>query len=119
RPHSHPHTSLPLACAQSRVSLAGCHRMSRYLAAPDTFDPDRFSPPREEDRKAPYALVTFGGGPRQCIGVNFANIEVKAIATHVLRSVALTPAASERPFEVGFITEAMPGGIPMKVKPRV
>jgi cytochrome P450 len=106
------------ADAQVRVSLAGCHRMSRYFANPDLFDPDRFASPREEDRKSPYALVTFGGGPRLCIGVNFANIEVKAIATDVLRKVELTPAASERPFEIGFITELMPGGMPMAVTPR-
>jgi len=106
------------AGAQVRVALAGCHRMSRYFTDPDVFAPDRFAPPREEDRKAPYALVTFGGGPRQCIGVNFANIEVKAIATDVLRKFELTPAESERPFEVGFITEVMPGGMPMQVSPR-
>lgn len=106
------------AGTQVRVSLAGCHRIARYFADPNAFDPDRFAAPREEDRKAPYALVTFGGGPRLCIGVNFANIEVKAIATDVLRKYELTPAESERPFEVGFITEVMPGGIPMKVKPR-
>lgn len=106
------------AGAQIRVSLAGCHRMSQYFADPDAFDPDRFAPPREEDRKTPYSLVTFGGGPRLCIGVNFANIEVKAIATDVLRKFELTPAESERPFEVGFITEVMPGGIPMNVRAR-
>lgn len=104
--------------AQVRLSLAGCHRMSQYFTDPDKFDPDRFESPREEDRKTPYALVTFGGGPRLCIGVNFANIEVKAIATDVLRKFALTPVGSERPFEFGFITEVMPGGIPMKVEPR-
>lgn len=106
------------AGAQVRLSLAGCHRMATYFADPNTFDPDRFAPPREEDRKSPYALVTFGGGQRLCIGVNFANIEVKAIATDVLRKYELTPAESERPFEIGFITEVMPGGIPMQVKPR-
>jgi cytochrome P450 len=106
------------AGAQARVSLAGCHRMARYFANPDLFDPDRFASPREEDRKSPYALVTFGGGPRLCIGVNFANIEVKAIATDVLRKFELTPSASQRPFEIGFITEMMPSGMPMAVKPR-
>jgi retinoid hydroxylase len=29
--------------------------------------------------------VTFGGGPRICIGVNFAQVEIKALAAHVLR----------------------------------
>src|SRR5262249_32247499 len=104
--------------AQVRLALASCHRMSQYFADPDTFDPDRFGSSREEDRKTPYALVTFGGGQRLCIGVNFANIEVKAIATDILRKFALTPVGSERPFEFGFITEVMPGGIPMQVKPR-
>jgi cytochrome P450 len=107
------------AGAQVRVSLAGCHRMSRYFTDPERFDPDRFAPPREEDRKAPYALVTFGGGPRLCIGINFANIEVKALATDVLRKFELMPAAPERPFEFGFITEVLPGGMPMDIKPRV
>ena len=46
---------------------------------------ERFAAPREEDKKAPYSLVTFGGGPRICIGVNFAQVEIKALAAHVLR----------------------------------
>jgi len=101
-----------------RLSLAGCHRKARYFAEPDTFDPDRFAPPRDEERKTPYSLVTFGGGPRLCIGVNFANIEVKAIAADVLRRYELEPAEREPPFEIGFVTLVMPQGMPMKVRPR-
>src|SRR5262249_39709637 len=101
-----------------RLSLAACHRMPQYFENPDAFDPDRFAPPREEDRKTPYALVTFGGGPRLCIGVNFANIEVKALAADVLRRYELAPAESEPPFEVGFITLMMPQGIAMRVLAR-
>jgi retinoid hydroxylase len=101
-----------------RLALAGCHRMERYFANPNTFDPDRFAPPREEDRKTPYSLVTFGGGPRLCIGVNFANIEVKALAVDVLRRYELTPVEAYPPIDMGFITLAIPGGIPMKVTPR-
>ena len=101
-----------------RLALAGCHRMERYFANPDAFDPDRFAPPREEDRKSPYSLVTFGGGPRQCIGVNFANIEVKALAVDVLRRYELTPVEADPPLDMGFITLALPGGIPVNVKPR-
>lgn len=109
--------TLPVG-TQVRLSLAGCHRIARYFADPEAFDPDRFAAPREEDRKTPYALVTFGGGPRLCIGVNFANIEVKAIAADVLRRYTLEPAEQEPPLEMGFITLAMPQGMPMRVRPR-
>ena len=101
-----------------RLSLAGCHRMPQYFTDAEAFDPDRFAAPREEDRKTPYALVTFGGGSRLCIGVNFANIEVKAIATDVLRRYTLEPVENEPPLEMGFITLAMPQGMPMRVRPR-
>jgi cytochrome P450 len=56
------------------------------FANPLTFDPDRFAAPREEDKKNPYALVGFGGGPRICIGINFAQVEIKAMVSHILRN---------------------------------
>ena len=106
------------AGTDARLALAGCHRMERYFANPDVFDPDRFASPREEDRKAPYSLVTFGGGQRLCIGVNFANIEVKALAVDVLRRYELSPVDASPPMDMGFITLMLPGGIPVTVKPR-
>lgn len=109
--------TLPVG-AHVRVALAACHRLPRYFAQPDLFDPSRFAPPREEDRKTPYSLVTFGGGSRLCIGVNFANIEVKALAVDVLRRYTLTPAMADQPAELGFITIVMPSGMPMRVAPR-
>lgn len=72
------------AGAQVRLSLAGCHRLPRIFPNPDAFDPERFDPPREEDKRNPYALVTFGGGPRVCIGMGFAQEEIKALVTQVL-----------------------------------
>ncbi len=99
-----------------RLSIAGGHRLPGIFADPNQFDPDRFAAPREEDRKAPYSLVTFGGGPRLCIGVNFANIEVKALAADVLRRFELEPVEQEPPFEIGFVTLAMPQGMPMQVR---
>lgn len=67
-------------------SIAGAHRLPSIFKDPETFDPDRFAPPREEHKKSPYALVGFGGGPRICIGINFAQVEIKAIASHILRN---------------------------------
>lgn len=70
-------------------SIAGSHMIPSVFAHPETFDPDRFAPPREEHKKTPYALVGFGGGPRICIGINFAQIEIKAMVSHILRHYQL------------------------------
>lgn len=61
------------------------HRMPQYFADPDTFDPDRFLPPREEDKAHPYAWIGFGGGPRICLGEGVARTEIKAMITALLR----------------------------------
>jgi cytochrome P450 len=66
-------------------SIAASHLIPSIFANPIIFDPDRFAPPREEHKKVPYSLVGFGGGPRICIGTNFAKVEIKAMASQLLR----------------------------------
>jgi cytochrome P450 len=102
------------------VSLAACHRLPDVFANPDTFDPDRFAPPREEDKRTPYSLVTFGGGPRICIGINFAQIEVKAMAAHILRHYSLTPVPDQQIQQVYYgPTAELPNGILLRVTRRM
>ena len=50
--------------------------------------------------------------------MNFANIEVKAIAADVLSKYVLTPVEAEPPLDMGFITVMVPGGMPMRVEAR-
>ena len=106
------------AGAQARLALAASHYLPDLFAHPEQFQPDRFEPPREEDRRHPFALVTFGGGPRLCIGMHFANLEVKLLAAHVLRSYDLAPVPDQQIVEVGFITTFLPNGIRVSVQPR-
>jgi cytochrome P450 len=101
-----------------RLSLAGAHRLPHVFADPDRFDMDRFAPPREEDKKTPYSLVTFGGGSRVCIGQHFAQVEVKALADYVLGHYELAPVSPQPPHYGGFITAFVPGGIPMRARRR-
>jgi cytochrome P450 len=61
------------------------HRLPQVYRDPERFDPDRFLPPREEHKTTPYALVGFGGGPRLCIGLAFAQLEAKIVASLLLR----------------------------------
>jgi cytochrome P450 len=97
-----------------QLALAACHHLPSIFADPETFDPDRFAPPREEDKRTPYGLVTFGGGPRLCIGIHFANIEVKAIVAQVLRAYQLVP-INNRPLEqYGLLATFLLNGAPMR-----
>ena len=61
------------------------HRLPEVYRDPERFDPERFLPPREEHKATPYALVGFGGGPRLCIGLAFAQLEAKIVASLLLR----------------------------------
>jgi len=67
------------------VSPAVSHRVAEIFANPGRYDPDRFAPPREEDRRTPYSLIGFGGGKHRCIGLAFANQQVKVIWSVLLR----------------------------------
>lgn len=101
-----------------RLALAASHRLPTVFANPEVFDPDRFALPREEDKRTLCALVTFGGGPRLCIGVHFATIEVKVLAAHIVRTYHLEPGSSRPPEQVGLIGTFIPDGVPMRVRPR-
>lgn len=60
------------------------HNDPAVYTNPKTFDPDRFSPERNES-SVPYSLVGFGGGPRVCLGYGFAQLEMKIMASYLLR----------------------------------
>ena len=66
----------------------------------------------------PYALATFGGGPRTCIGIHFAQLEAKVVAAHVLRAYDLELVPGQDIAQVGFITTGPAAGIRMQVRER-
>jgi sterol 14alpha-demethylase len=77
------------------VSPAVSHRMAGVFAAPERFDPDRFGPEREEDRRTPYALIGFGGGKHRCMGLAFAHQQVKVIWARILARFEIEPVGEE------------------------
>lgn len=52
------------------------HRHPEFWRDPDTFNPENFTPEAVEGRPR-FAYVPFGGGPRICIGLEFALLEAQ------------------------------------------
>ena len=50
---------------------------------PARFDPERYAPPREEDKRD-FAFIAFGGGRHKCLGNAFAILQIKAILAMLL-----------------------------------
>lgn len=58
--------------------IHGIHRDSEYWEDAERFNPDRFSPEKFKALPA-YSYFPFGGGPRMCIGFQFAYMEMVLI----------------------------------------
>ncbi len=71
------------------ISAYVTHRHPELWENPELFDPERFAPERSEGRPK-YAYFPFGGGPRQCIGVNFATLEAVLVVAMVARRFGLS-----------------------------
>ena len=61
------------------------HRDPVNWPDPDRFDPERFQPEKAKERH-PYAYVPFGGGPRLCIGNQFALMEMQILLALFVRN---------------------------------
>ncbi len=60
------------------------HRHPVYWDNPNTFKPQRF-----ETRPEPYTYLPFGGGPRNCLGAAFAQVETKVVLARILQRYKL------------------------------
>ncbi|WP_196160977.1 cytochrome P450 [Reinekea sp. G2M2-21] len=78
--------------AGSIVSIAPIHNHydPDYWTRPNDFDPERFLPERAEDKQHKFLFIPFSGGAAQCIGMHFAELEIKVIVSHLLRRYALS-----------------------------
>eukprot|EP00958_Prasinococcus_capsulatus_P023576 scaffold3551_cov408-Prasinococcus_capsulatus_cf.AAC.3 len=70
------------------------HRREEVFSDPLKYDPDRFAPGREEDKKAAFSFVGFGGGRHGCMGETFAFLQIKTLMAYMLRNFDLEPVGS-------------------------
>ena len=61
------------------------HKDSSVYTQPERFDPQRFIPERSEDKAKPFSHIPFGGGVRECLGKEFAKLEMKLFAALLIR----------------------------------
>ncbi len=70
------------------------HRDPRWFERPEEFDPDRWT--GEAAGRIPrYAYFPFGGGPRVCIGNEFASMEMALVLATILPRFRMTLATEE------------------------
>ena len=74
------------------VHVYGAHHAPRYWQSPESFDPARFTKANEK-LHTPFTHLPFGGGPRGCIGGNYAMLQILMILSDLLRryDFELTP----------------------------
>jgi cytochrome P450 len=93
------------------------HRRPKLWPDPERFDPDRFTPEHESARPR-FAYIPFGGGPRGCIGNQFAMLEAQLIVAAIAQRyrIELVPEQTIRPEPL--ITLRPTPGIRARIKKR-
>ncbi|QLL06938.1 cytochrome P450 [Mycobacterium vicinigordonae] len=67
------------------ASPAISNRIPEDFPNPDSFDPDRYEKPRQEDLVNRWTWIPFGAGRHRCVGAAFAQMQIKAIFSVLLR----------------------------------
>jgi cytochrome P450 len=85
------------------------HRDARWFDEPERFRPERWDPVLRLQEKLPrYAYFPFGGGPRLCIGNNFARMESALLLATIAQRfrLALAPDAVVTPLPTATLRPA-------------
>lgn len=82
------------------ISPYQMHRSKDFWENPNEFNPDRFTPEKMKDMHK-FLYFPFGGGPRFCIGNNFALMEMQLIFAMIGQKYKLN-------LEPGFVVEPDP-----------
>ena len=92
-------------------------RHAEWWTDPDAFDPERFSPARAEHRRHAFAWTPFGGGAHMCLGLHFAEMQVKAVLVPLLLAANIETAANyDMPYQLAPIVRPR-DGLPLRLEP--
>lgn len=104
--------------AGALISLSpyAVQRDPRFWQEPEAFDPERFNPQVKNERPR-FAYFPFGGGPRQCIGKDFALYEAVVVLSMAVQRFDWRLAPGEEVRGELRVTYR-PGPVPMLLKER-
>jgi cytochrome P450 len=66
------------------INIYGMHHHPGYWDTPGAFNPEHFSIEQQEQRPQ-FAYLPFGGGPRLCLGNNFAMMVMQVVVSRLCR----------------------------------
>ncbi|MEM8832170.1 MAG: cytochrome P450 [Cyanobacteria bacterium P01_G01_bin.19] len=69
-----------------QYQIAQTHKDEEIYPESDRFDPERFNPENPADKQASFGYIPFGGGLRECIGKEFARLEMRLFAAKMLQN---------------------------------
>ena len=92
------------------------HHNPEIWPNPEGFDPHRFGPDKERPHR--YAHFPFGGGPRKCVGADFAILEAKLLLAAITKSFELDLLTGHPVEEEGTVTLYPAHGMQMMLSPR-
>jgi cytochrome P450 len=98
------------------ISPIHTHHMAEWWSEPSRFDPERFAPARAEDQRHTHVWIPFGGGPHLCLGMHFADLQIKAIMHQLLlRYRWSVPAGYTMPVQQAPISKPL-DGLPIELR---
>jgi len=96
--------------------IHGVHHSPKHWPDPESFRPERFE--REaKKRHQPFTHLPFGGGPRGCIGGNYAMLQMLMILSELVRRYDFTLTAGAPVEPRPMIILRPKDGIPMAFSP--
>jgi cytochrome P450 len=99
------------------VSIWGIHHSAAVWPEPEVFDPRRFDVPAGQFPGGHrYAWMPFGAGPRACIGMQIAMLEIPIVIAAVLQAFTLKTALISIPVHAA-ITLQPTGALPLRLQP--
>ena len=94
------------------------HYSADYWDDPKAFDPLRFSPERREHKRNAYSWIPFSGGAHMCIGLHFAEMQIKLVMFEMLKNYRWSvPMDYQMPVQQSPISKPT-DGLPITLRPR-